>query len=87
MLCALVFSLAGPSSAEVAQYPVGVAYPSPVNFTQLFSKEILTPEIWSAQDWNGITTFAKAQPLRCFGSDASTKYDVAVIGGFLSYLQ
>ncbi|KAI0086647.1 agmatinase [Irpex rosettiformis] len=64
----------------MAQYPAGVAYPSPVNFTQLFSGELLGPHAWSAQDMNGITTFARAPPLRCFGSEAATKYDVAVLG-------
>ena len=79
-LYVLVCSFAIRSTAEIAQYPVGAVYPSPINFTQLFSKEFLGPEIWSAQGMNGITTFAKAPPLRCFGSEASTKYDVAVLG-------
>lgn len=37
-------------------------------------------EVWSQQAWNGLTTFAGAQPLRCFGADAGVQYDVAVIG-------
>ncbi|KAI0693912.1 hypothetical protein BC835DRAFT_1507455 [Cytidiella melzeri] len=76
-----IFNLcAGLTSAEVAQYPAAVAYPSPVDFTQLFSKELLSSEVWAKEDWNGITTFARASPLRCFGSDADTEYDVAVLG-------
>lgn len=80
VLFALVISLAASSTADIRQYPVGIAYPAPVNYTQLFSKQLLGPEIWSKEDWNGITSFARAQPLRCFGSDAATKYDVAVLG-------
>lgn len=30
--------------------------------------------------WNGLTTFARAQPLRCLGADQEVKYDIAVLG-------
>lgn len=30
--------------------------------------------------WNGLTTFARAEPLRCLGADQEAKYDVAVLG-------
>jgi agmatinase len=80
VFCALVISLAWPSAAEVAQYPVGIAYPTPINYTQVFSGEFMGTPSWSKSEWNGLTSFARATPLRCFGSDAATKYDVAVIG-------
>ncbi|KAI0345189.1 agmatinase [Trametopsis cervina] len=75
----VLFALVLSASAEV-QHPVGIAYPTPINFTDLFTSEVIAPHVWAKEDWNGITTFAKAQPLRCFGSDSDTKYDVAVLG-------
>ncbi|PCH36264.1 Arginase/deacetylase [Wolfiporia cocos MD-104 SS10] len=37
-------------------------------------------DLWTSQEWNGLTTFAGAKPLRCFGADAEVPYDVAVLG-------
>ncbi|OSX64827.1 hypothetical protein POSPLADRAFT_1134059 [Postia placenta MAD-698-R-SB12] len=51
-----------------------------VNFTKLFSSELVFRETWSKESWNGLTTFARSTPLRCFGSDADVPYDVAVLG-------
>ncbi|CCL99229.1 uncharacterized protein FIBRA_01244 [Fibroporia radiculosa] len=38
------------------------------------------PFFWAEQGWNGLTTFAGALPLRCFGADAGVLFDVAVLG-------
>lgn len=68
------------------QVPVsGVEYPESVigtqNFTKLFgTSDKKSVQTWSSQSWNGLTTFAKTQPLRCFGEDAGVAYDVAVLG-------
>lgn len=51
------------------------------NLTQLFSDPVL-PAFkvpWSRESY-GLTTFAAAPPLRCFGVDSETPYDVAVLG-------
>ena len=40
----------------------------------------LSNEAWRRTAWNGLTTFAHAPPLRCFGEEAGVPYDVAVIG-------
>ena len=34
---------------------------------------------WDTKTW-GLTTYARSEPLRCFGSDGGSLYDVAVIG-------
>lgn len=63
------------------EYPESVI--GTVNFTQLFgpsSAEKKTPQTWSRDSWNGLTTFARTEPLRCFGEDAGVPYDVAVLG-------
>ena len=39
-----------------------------------------SPQAWMQQGWNGLTTFAGAAPMRCFGADGSILYDVAVLG-------
>ncbi|PCH38435.1 agmatinase [Wolfiporia cocos MD-104 SS10] len=51
-----------------------------VNFTKLFSPDLIFKETWATESWNGLTTFARSTPLRCFGVDAETPYDVAVLG-------
>ena len=66
------------------QYPAALppASNKGVNFTSLFGASSIMPgtEAWAPQDWNGLTTFAKSTPLRCFGVDANIPYDVAVLG-------
>lgn len=52
----------------------------PVNITELFSVERLNQATWTREAWNGLTTFARSAPLRCFGADEDSPYDVAVIG-------
>lgn len=78
----VVASFVSDAFAQEAQRLLG--YPSPVdqaiNFTKLFSGDILSHQTWSKESWNGLTSFAKAIPLRCFGSDSGVDYDVAVIG-------
>ncbi|KAI0729345.1 Arginase/deacetylase [Fomitopsis betulina] len=51
------------------------------DLTQLFSDPVLPAfkEPWSRESY-GLTTFAAAPPLRCFGVDSETPYDVAVLG-------
>ncbi|KZT64482.1 Arginase/deacetylase [Daedalea quercina L-15889] len=39
-----------------------------------------SPQAWMQQGWNGLTTFAGAAPMRCFGADGSVLFDVAVLG-------
>lgn len=80
VLFAVVLSFSASSYAQNGQY--AVQYPPAVNFTELFSKEILGPEIWAKEDWSGVTSFAGARPVRCLGSDANVKYDVAVLGNY-----
>jgi len=84
--CVVICSLLAVAFAAAGQIPfTGVDYPESVigtvNFTKLFgSGEKQTVQTWSPAAWNGLTTFAKTQPLRCFGEDASVPYDVAVLG-------
>ncbi|OBZ75176.1 putative agmatinase 1 [Grifola frondosa] len=80
---AIVFAVVGTSGQQQhIQYP-SVAlqrHIDVVNFTQLFSSELLFAQSWAKTSWNGLTTFAGATPLRCFGADEAVKYDVAVLG-------
>ena len=67
------------------QYPMGVVNSEnaqSLNFTEIFAAYggDMSNEAWARTAWNGLTTFAKSAPLRCFGVDADTGYDVAVIG-------
>ncbi|KAH9915809.1 agmatinase [Epithele typhae] len=87
---ALAYASAAPfASAQDAdarasvQYPVGLAHRTDVNFTELFAAygDGLGPQTaWTRAAWNGLTTFARAPPQRCFGVDAGQPFDVAVIG-------
>lgn len=73
------------SYATAQQTTLG--YPAPIdhdaNFTKLFSSDFLTDKTWARETWNGVTTFAKTAPLRCFGSELGVGYDVAVLGELL----
>ena len=67
------------------QYPVGVVNTDTfgsLNFTEIFAG--FGPDKsnarWTRADFNGLTSFAHAPPVRCFGADAETDYDVAVLG-------
>ncbi|OCH90617.1 Arginase/deacetylase [Obba rivulosa] len=51
-----------------------------VDFTQLFSPKLTHIERWSQTSWNGLVTFARSNPLRCFGVDSAIPFDVAVLG-------
>ncbi|KAI0948616.1 hypothetical protein AcV7_010456 [Taiwanofungus camphoratus] len=71
------------SSLGQEQFPASVPFShenDAVNFTKLFSSELVFRETWAKESWNGLTTFAAATPLRCFGSDGDIPYDVAVLG-------
>ncbi|KAI0774804.1 agmatinase [Trametes elegans] len=56
--------------------------PHDLNFTALFGAppDKSHRDAWGPVSFPGLTTFAGAQPLRCFGADAETLYDVAVVG-------
>lgn len=79
------------SSALARQYPLAGTQASQqtffneVNFTELFAPSY-DPKSGPVSPWNqksftfnGITTFAGAKPVSCFGGD-DTPYDVAVLG-------
>ncbi|KAI0078956.1 Arginase/deacetylase [Panus rudis PR-1116 ss-1] len=68
------------SSAQQTTLTVPTPSNPELNFTKLFTNELIFHDTWSKDSWNGLTTFAKATPLRCFGRDAATLYDVAVLG-------
>ncbi|TCD70577.1 hypothetical protein EIP91_002607 [Steccherinum ochraceum] len=83
LICSIFLSL-----ALAQQYPlIGVEYPESVignvNFTKLFStgdKKSSGIHTWAKGAYDGLTTYARTQPLRCFGEDAGVPYDVAVLG-------
>ncbi|KAJ3557917.1 hypothetical protein NM688_g1211 [Phlebia brevispora] len=80
--CAILVSIAPNVLAQHVQKPLDYpdATDQSINFTKLFSGDVLSPNTWTKETWNGITTFARTTPLRCFGSDSETPYDVAVLG-------
>lgn len=83
----LIYSIFLPL-ALAQQYPLlGVEYPesviSSVNFTKLFNtgdRKSSGIHTWAKAAYNGLTTYARTQPLRCFGEDAGVPYDVAILG-------
>ena len=85
LAAAVTTALLAPAALASVQYPTSIAT-SPgadaLNFTELFSAYggDLSNEAWSRSAWNGLTTFAHAPPLRCFGEGAGVPYDVAVLG-------
>ncbi|EKM55971.1 uncharacterized protein PHACADRAFT_256966 [Phanerochaete carnosa HHB-10118-sp] len=62
------------------------AFANEVNFTSVFAPASPVDSKsgpmhgWSKQSWNGLTSYAGAKPLRCFGDDIDVAYDVAVLG-------
>lgn len=67
------------------QYPMGVVNSDNVhelNFTEIFTPfgADMSNAAWAREAYNGLNSFARAPPIRCFGADAETGYDVAVIG-------
>jgi len=82
-LVILSVSLAANVRGQVEEWPVHASTAVPeVNMTEVFSYPMLPvhKEAWSRESWDGLTTFAAATPLRCFGADSETPYDVAVLG-------
>ncbi|CDO68871.1 hypothetical protein BN946_scf185000.g14 [Trametes cinnabarina] len=82
-VAAVVVSQAANAFGSI-QYPVGVVNAGnfdTLNFTEIFAT---VPDKsnaqWERGSFHGLTTFARAAPLRCFGADADTPYDVAVVG-------
>ncbi|KAI0753258.1 Arginase/deacetylase [Daedaleopsis nitida] len=73
-----------------SEYPVGIVNSETygtLNFTEIFTPAAglggpadKSNAAWSRMAFNGLTTFARAPPVRCFGADAETGYDVAVLG-------
>ncbi|TBU59851.1 Arginase/deacetylase [Dichomitus squalens] len=67
------------------EYPVGIANTAAygtINFTEIFAAygHDKSNVAFGTSAYNGLTTFMRALPVRCFGADAATKYDVAVLG-------
>ncbi|GJE87914.1 agmatinase [Phanerochaete sordida] len=86
MLAPLLALLPAFLLARAAQQPLA-STPAPApeaNLTALFAPAADAKSgpvhAWSRETWNGLTSYAHAQPLRCFGADAGTAYDVAVLG-------
>ncbi|KAI0831720.1 Arginase/deacetylase [Trametes gibbosa] len=76
--------VAGQAALASIQYPVGVVNSGNIdalNFTEIFaSVPDMSNTAWQRGSFYGLTTFAHAAPLRCFGADAEAGYDVAVVG-------
>ncbi|EMD34414.1 hypothetical protein CERSUDRAFT_97674 [Gelatoporia subvermispora B] len=80
---AAILSLALSTIAQQQPLPGGrlpVPENGDVNFTHVFAAESVLAEPWAKTSWNGLTTFAHADPLRCFGVESGTPYDVAILG-------
>lgn len=68
------------------EYPVPIS--GPINFTEVFgTDDKKTPRPWSQNTYNGLVTYAKTRPVRCFGDDADELYDVAILGAFFLSLR
>ncbi|TFK48846.1 Arginase/deacetylase [Heliocybe sulcata] len=67
-------------AVRASQAPYRVSGEESADFERLFSSELLFADTWSRESWNGLVSFARAPPLRCFGADSDEKYDVAVLG-------
>jgi len=78
-LSAIAFYATEALAQQIPLSPV-VQTPDSINLTRLFSSELIFTDTWTKESWNGLTTFARATPLRCFGSDAAIPFDVAVVG-------
>lgn len=78
-LSVIAFSATEALAQQIPLSPV-VQTPDSINLTRLFSNELIFTDTWTKESWNGLTTFARATPLRCFGSDAAIPFDVAVVG-------
>jgi hypothetical protein len=55
-----------------------------IDYADLFSadRQIANAPPWTRESWNGLVSFARAPPLRCWGAEADVLYDIAVIGGY-----
>ncbi|KDQ51550.1 hypothetical protein JAAARDRAFT_163488 [Jaapia argillacea MUCL 33604] len=82
IVLALVASAVAQAQAPLysSPYHYSDGHTDRVNFTRLFSSELIFSDTWAKESWNGLVSFARADPVRCFGSDAGMKYDVAVLG-------
>ena len=73
------------ASGALATQQVESNFFDQVNFTALFAPSSYVDHksgavtAWDAKTW-GLTSYARSEPLRCFGSDGGSLYDVAVIG-------
>ncbi|KAH9890635.1 Arginase/deacetylase [Cubamyces lactineus] len=83
---AAALTLVGQASQALGsiQYPVATVNAGnygTLNFTEIFaSAPDMSNAAWERGSFHGLTTFARAAPLRCFGADADMPYDVAVVG-------
>lgn len=77
------------SGALATQQVVENSFFDQVNFTTLFAPSSFVDHksgaatAWDTKTW-GLTSYARTEPLRCFGNDGGALYDVAVIGTFHS---
>lgn len=75
------------------QGPLSLKTSDPLNGTSLNDSKASTPGdlndmmgvttidgLFRRSSWDGLTTFARSQPLRCLGVDQGANYDVAILG-------
>jgi agmatinase len=55
------------------------------DYADLFSadRQIANAPPWTRESWNGLVSFARAPPLRCWGAEADVPYDIAIIGEYV----
>jgi agmatinase len=84
MLTAAVLA-AAIALAHAQQVPLGTG---PTDYAALFAPGGQTAHApgWSKESWNGLVTFGRAPPLRCWGAGGDALFDVAVVGARRSSL-
>jgi agmatinase len=84
LVVALLVSAAPVRGEQTPLGPKGAE--SEPDYSQLFSTGAqlpggqYAPQKWTRESWTGLTTFARAPPLRCWGAEKDVPFDVAVIG-------
>jgi agmatinase len=79
MLTAAVLA-AAIALAHAQQVPLGTG---PTDYAALFvpgGGQTAHAPGWSKESWNGLVTFGRAPPLRCWGAGGDALFDVAVVG-------
>jgi agmatinase len=85
MLAAAVLA-AAIALALAQQVPLGTG---PTDYAALFAPgggQTAHAPGWSKESWNGLVTFGRAPPLRCWGVGGDALFDVAVVGARRSSL-